>query len=246
MLRSSISKDPNNWLRFPLRDPLWKEKMATGGLISLANLAIPGLGTTFTCGYAWQLLRDSLREGCEPCLPEWRDLERIFIEGMKLFTIRLTFILPVLLASLPLTLALFIPLYWIGPDGRSLPTETVLLIVGGGLGLLLLVGLALGLALSLFTLPAVCHWVANGSFRDAFRVRVWWPVWRSNPGGFARAYLVGLGLQAAIALASLLLSLTIVLLPLVPFLAGAASTWAALVSWSLAAQAYKEGKEGMR
>ncbi len=234
---SSNHNDLKTWLYFPLRDPHPVEKLAVGGLISLANLVIPGLGTTFMYGYAWQMLRG----GREPFLPEWRDWEEIFIEGMKLFTIRLTYILPLILISMPLTLALFIPLYWSGPNGRGLPVETVLLIFGIWLALLALIGTALGMLLNLLSLPAVCCWVATGSFRQAFRVRAWWPIFRANVRGFVNAYLIGLGMQAVVALASLLLSFTLVLIPVVPFLSGAAATYVTLVTLGLAARAYREG-----
>ncbi len=229
------------FLRFPFLDPSRLAKLATGGLMSLPNLVLPGLGMTFTYGYVWQLLHGMLREQREPFLPEWVDWERIFVEGLKLFTVRLTYVLPSFLVSAVLTILAFIPLYWTDVNGRPLSTETMLLVLGLGLGLALLAGLSLFALLSLFSLPAACHWVAAGSFRQAFQVRAWWPVMRANLGGFLRAFLVGLVLQAAITLVSLLLTLTILLIPFLPFLSGVAQTYAATVTWALAAQAYQEG-----
>ncbi len=239
MPRPSNPTDLKIWLRFPFQDPRWMEKLAVGGLISLSSMVIPGLGLTFLYGYAWQLLNGMLNEEREPSLPEWRDWERILIEGMKLLTIRLTYLLPVFALAAALTVLQLVPMYWAGPDGRPLPVETILWIFGVGLALILLGGFVLGAAASLISIPAACESVAARSFRAGFQLKAWRPVFRANRRGFWWVFAVSLGLQLANTAACLLLSLTIVLIPLVPFLSGAASTYAAVVTWAMAGQAYR-------
>ncbi len=241
MLKPSYPTDLKTWLRFPFQDPRWKQKMAVGGLISLTNLVIPGLGLTFQYGYAWQLLQGMLREEQEPSLPEWRDWERIFVEGMKLVTIRLTYLLPVFVLAAALTVLLLVPMYWSGADGRPLPVETILLIFGIGLAVVILGSVALGAAVTLISIPAACQSVAAASFRQGFQRKAWLPVLRANPGGFFQVFLVSLGLQLVNLLASLLLSLTLVLALVVPFLSGAFITYATVVTWAMAGQAYQAG-----
>ncbi len=99
--------------------------------------------------------------------PDPQDWVQVFIDGIKLFVVQLVYALPVIVISIALNLAFFIPVSVIsGPEG-SIDGATA----GGAtlvFALLSLVQLVLSLMISLVSLMASVRFARTDSFGEAF------------------------------------------------------------------------------
>ena len=91
-------------LTFFFEDPDWVQKLLIGSLFALLSPFL--IGTVFIAGYAVALARNTMR-GATPLLPEWDDLQAIFIDGLKGVAISLAHKLPVFILIFMTCLALF-------------------------------------------------------------------------------------------------------------------------------------------
>lgn len=111
--------DLSRTLTFFFEDPNWVQKLLVGSLFALFSPVL--IGTVFIAGYAVALARNTMR-GATPLLPEWDDLQAIFIDGLKGVAISLAHKLPVLILILMTCLALFGGIFLHSGD-RALPEE---------------------------------------------------------------------------------------------------------------------------
>ena len=77
---SAARLDLSRTLTFFFEDPDWVQKLLVGSLFALLSPVL--IGTVFIAGYAVALARNTMR-GATPLLPEWDDLQAIFIDGLK-------------------------------------------------------------------------------------------------------------------------------------------------------------------
>jgi hypothetical protein len=71
-------------------DPKWLNKSIVGSLIAM----VPILNFALI-GYELQIVR-AVSKGASPTLPEWDDISKLFIDGLKLGLARLVYALPIL------------------------------------------------------------------------------------------------------------------------------------------------------
>jgi hypothetical protein len=94
--------DLSKALSFFFEDPNWVPKLLVGTLFAL--LTPFAVGTVFLTGYSLAIARERMRQPSST-LPEWDDLQGIFIDGLKGFAISLAHKLPLAMLSGLLVLA---------------------------------------------------------------------------------------------------------------------------------------------
>ena len=99
--------------------------------------------------------------------PDPQDWVQVFIDGIKLFVVQLVYALPVIIISIALNLAFFVPVSVVsGPEGSIDGTA-------GGAAMLIFAGLSilqlvLSIAISLISLIASVRFARTDSFGEAF------------------------------------------------------------------------------
>jgi hypothetical protein len=231
-------------LAFPFRQPNANRKLLIGSLLGMANYVIPVVPLLLVMGYQKRLERHAIQTG-ELVLPEWDDWSALLIDGLKVFGASLIYMLPGVLAII------------VGVSGLvASPIAAAIIEEGGGDQSLLTVPLAIGtlggfvlfglglmliLVVSLFVQVALAHLIATDDFAAAFRFREWLPILRANLAGFVLAHLLLFGIGMVVSLVIQLLSATIVLCCLLPFVFGAYLMYLQVISGALFGLAYREG-----
>ena len=102
--------------------------------------------------------------------PDPQDWVAVFIEGIKLLVVQLVYAIPVIILSLAINLAIFIPFSVVlGPDGSMDGGVS-----GAAMGLALVLGLVqivLSIAISLISLIASVRFARTDDFGEAFNIR---------------------------------------------------------------------------
>jgi hypothetical protein len=88
-------------LTFITDDPRWKEKVAIGAALGLLSFLI--VPVFIMIGYSLRLMQN-IRDGNQLPLPEWDDWSGDLVRGFKLFVVYLIWALPLILASIPMTI----------------------------------------------------------------------------------------------------------------------------------------------
>jgi len=74
------------------KDPKWLEKIFVGGVFVFLSIFI--IPTPLLIGYAVRNIRAVMAKEENP-LPEWNDLGKMYIEGLKLFLVMMVYSLPI-------------------------------------------------------------------------------------------------------------------------------------------------------
>jgi hypothetical protein len=148
------------------------------------------------------------------------------------------FLLGYLLAFLPAFLAPWLE----GVAESSSAAAALLPVVGmmlgfGGMGL----GILLGLAVGLIVPAALGHLVAKDRFSAAFEIGDWWPVFRENITGFLLAFVLLMGFTMIGSFIFQILYFTIILCCLLPLVLSVFSLYMSLIASTLFAGAYYDG-----
>lgn len=104
----------------------------------------------------------------EPSPPDPQDWVAVFVDGIKLFIVQVVYAIPVILLSMAINLAIFIPAsVVVGPEGTGGgPSGTAI-----GLALLLgLVQIVLSIAISLISIIASIRFARTDDFGEAFNI----------------------------------------------------------------------------
>jgi hypothetical protein len=248
-MNSSLSiQNMQDILTFPFEDPQWPSKLLIASLLMIANFVVPLVPMIFLLGYVTLIMQHILRENGRPYLPEWQDWGELFKLGLRLGGLMAAYFVP-LLMFFGIAFAFFLipPIFlgaaqsngkWIAPEAEILVLFSTL--TGMGLfGIAFLLSMIVGALLP----GALCHTAARGEFAAGFRVREWWPVYRANLVGFLLVFFTVSGIFSIASMVLSLLSWTIVLSCLVPFLSSALFGYQALISYPWYAQVYREGQE---
>jgi len=233
-------------LRFPFQGPDWKTRFLIGSALILASFFIPLLPCILVCGYALEVMRRVIRGG-EPALPPWDDWGRLGVDGLRGAVVGLVFLLPgtlVYLIGVGLyVLGIVVVPLWVGMSGHSPELASALLALTAAGTLIFFTGVAILLwLLGAVPLPAaMAHFVARDGVAAAFYVREWWPILRANAMGFFIDWVLVAGLWSLAYLGSMLLSYTVILCCLVPFLAAPALFYLWVVSAAKFALSYRDG-----
>ena len=247
MTTSFTSDDLQALVKFPFKDPKWKNKLGIGSLVMFVGFIIPLVPILFIYGYCAQIMRNIIVEHKEPFLPEWDDWGKLFIDGLKILGVVLIYSLPFILLLIGGYIVFFttmmIPLFTQNPDSTSNPAGIFplfgMVIWLGSFGL----GMILAMAIS-FILPVVVgHMIAANEFAAAFRISEWWGIFKANIAGFLIAYVILMGMWMALAVATQILYFTIVLCCLVPFIMIIALLYMMILGSVMFGQAYRDGAE---
>jgi hypothetical protein len=245
-MQSFTYEDLQELFSFPFRDPQWKNKLLVGGLMYLAGFVIPIIPWIFLSGYSVLIMRHIIQENGEPRLPEWKDWNQIFLDGLRQSGVVFIFILPFLLLFILGYGMMFVPQVVFGVMESSSQTSSstwaLVPIVGMLISWVLFATGMLGFIVVSFFLPvSIGHMVATDQFVSAFRIREWWPIFRANLGGFFVAYIVVLGASMVINFVVQFLYLTIIFCCLMPFAMSGIMIYLTTVWSTLMAQTYRTG-----
>ncbi len=117
----AVKSELSRSLSFFFEDPDWVQKLLVGSLFAVLSPFL--IGTVFITGYGVAIARNRMR-GATPVLPEWDDLQEIFIDGLKGVGISLAHKLPVLILISIMCLAVFGGFFLHGGD-RAVPEEFI-------------------------------------------------------------------------------------------------------------------------
>jgi hypothetical protein len=232
--------DLNHLLTFPIKEPEARKQFLIGALVYLVSFVIPILPLLVATGYMMRIMRQVLK-GEPPHMIAWDDWTEMFIDGARLFGVRLVVLVPLFLLLCPL-IGLSIALPFIMENaGHNADWIALLypLLFGGFFLLLFPLSLVSGLILP----AAEVHVTDKFEFAAAFRVREWWPIFRVNWSGFLLALAIAFAVNFALGLIVQFAMITFVLICLLPFLLPVTAMYLSLVMYTAFAQAYKEGRD---
>lgn len=234
----------NDLVVFPLEDSEARKHFLVGCLIYLAGFFIPILPWLITSGYSAFIIRQVLN-GEKPHLVPWDNWEGLLKDGARLFGIGLVYSLPLLILLITLFLMFFaFPLFSIsiqeGNDQGLGVLSVIFVLLSTGLSILIF---PLSIAIGLIVPVAEIHAIAKDDFTAGFRVSEWWPIFRTNWGGFVVALAIGYAIFMVMSFAMQILFFTIILICIFPFFMAAISMYYGVVQFAMFAQAYKEGND---
>jgi hypothetical protein len=235
--------DLNHLLTFPVKDAEARKQFLIGTLVYLAAFIIPVIPVLLATGYMMRIMRQILG-GEQPRMIEWNEWGEMFVDGARLLFVRLVYMLPFFLLLCPL-IGINIALPFILENAGNNADWIIVLfpIVFGGF---FLVFIPLMLILSVLLPAAEVHVTDKVEFAAAFRMREWWPIFRTNWSGFLLALAIAYGISFVLTILVQFAMFTIVLICVLPFILPGIAMYVSLVMYAAFAQAYKEGKERLQ
>jgi len=231
--------DLNHLLTFPIIDAEARKQFLIGTRVYLAGFIIPIIPLFFATGYMMRMMRQVLR-GEQAHMVAWDDWENMFIDGARLFGVRLVYMLPFFLFLCPM-MGLNIALPIILDNANNADWILILLpIIWGGF---FLIFIPFMIAASILLPVAEVHVTDKVEFAAAFRVREWWTIFRANWGGFLLAIAIAYGISFALSIAIQFAMITIVLICVLPIVMPGIAMYTSMVMYTAFAQAYKEGRD---
>lgn len=237
-------------LAYPFEDPYWKSKLLIGMALTLGGMMLPVIPTLFVLGYAYQIIHRLIVEQGDLYLPEWKDWERLFKDGWRLFSVSFLYFLPMVICIV-LGFVVYFGAFGItmAASGGSSNNPAAGLLMFGGMAaqfLLMALGMLLSIALA-FVMPAVLgHTVAHDSFSAGFDFIGWWKVLKANFAGFLLAVVMTMGMVMLMTLIMQVFYMTILLICLAILVPVVASFYMLLVTSALIGLAYREGVEKLQ
>ena len=98
------------------------------------------------------------------------------------------------------------------------------------------------LVLGIILPPSLTHAAAKGEFKAAFQFKEWWSIFRANFSGFLIAFVLVTGVSLLSIYVSYALSLTVILIILIPIILSFAGIYITVLSSALFGNAYREGQ----
>lgn len=231
-------------LYFPVRDREARIQFLYTALAYLAACIIPIVPMIILFGYIARMLRGIIKEGKSPHMPVWGDMEGLFKDGLRLFGIRMIYMLPLFLLMLPVFAIFFLfpVLMSSGNFDSDLPWQMFIIFIPM---LCMLPVWLYSLMIGVLLQVAECHVIANDSFSAGFRVKELWRLFRANLGGFLLAYAITFGISMVLVIFMQVLYFTIILICLLPFVMPFAYAYILLVSGAVEAIAYRKALEDL-
>jgi hypothetical protein len=165
-------------------DPEWIPKLAVGTLFAFLSPFL--IGAILIIGYAVALAR-RVREDRLPRLPEWDDLQEIFLDGLRGMAVSLAHKLPLILLSILMVFAL-IGGFFLGRSEGTWPEEFMFLGVPALFGGFVVV-FVLALAVFVYLPAAMVRLIQTDRVVAAFDVRANVDFIRSHLSRYALALL---------------------------------------------------------
>lgn len=238
-------------LSFPFKDPAWVRKTLIGGAIMLSVYIIPLIPAILISGYCMRIMKRIILENGEPYLPEWDDWGNLISSGIKLWGAGFIYTLPVVLVMLFGFVFLFFGQFifmfnTIGQPQNSDPNaflQSGMLFIGGMIifTIIMFVDFFLGFLIGIINAPSMGHVAATDSFSAAFRVQEWWPILKGSLGAFLIVIMTNVALTWLVFFAVQMLSLTIILIFILPFAYLFQFFFISLYSHTFYAMAYRDG-----
>jgi hypothetical protein len=237
-------------LQFPFRDRESWTQFLIACAVMLAGFIIPVLPMILLMGYTVKIMRQIILEKKSPSMPLWQgnDWSEMLMDGLRLYGAQIVLMLPLILV-----LGCGIIFIISGSVGFSTladestksfaPIAMILFFIGVGFTVLFsILSLPYGIIIS----AATGHVAAKRSFQAAFEFKEWWQIFRAAIGQFLIVYVILMIASFIFALAIQILTITIVLMCIVPLLMIPYSVYLMLVSNTLYAQAYAKGQEALQ
>jgi hypothetical protein len=147
-------------------------------------LVLTGFGIIAILGWMMEIIR-KVQRGEEPALPEFDDIGTLFMDGLKLMAVGVVWSLPVAILVVVLTtVGIGSASFFNNADDAAM----LLVIIN-----LCVVGLVFAYLVPVFVLfvPAAGLLAENGDLKEALDPRNAIAIFRTNPGGFLLAMLLG-------------------------------------------------------
>lgn len=229
---------------FPVQDAESRRHFLIGCLVSLFAMIVPILPYFFLMGYAARIARQVFRNE-PPRMTTWNDWRTLFIDGGRMFGARFIYTLPILILILPLMISFFIlpfgMIYLEETADNAAASSIFLLYFLAIMGFLTILA-PISLVVSVIVPAAEMHAVSLSEFAAAFRVREWWPIFRSNVGGFIATFAVYMLAALAASFLFQIVMISLILTCQMPILLPVITMYLVLIMYTTIAQAYREGK----
>ncbi|NDJ54302.1 MAG: DUF4013 domain-containing protein [Chloroflexi bacterium] len=234
-------------LTFPFRDPEWQKRFLIGSAIGLGAIIFFPVIFLIT-GYQLRAMRNTIHGG-DPALPDWDDVGSLLIDGLKMFLVSFVYLLPVFILVIGMYVLMLALGFGVFGLVAALAEDPTVIAVGLPfafplfIAAFVLVG-GLTTILSLFlvfmSMVAVTRMLAHDDLSAAFDFREVWGLLRQGFKYYLIAFVVQYGLGLAIGVLLQFLSLTIILICLMPFLTGVVQMYVGLMSGTLFGMAYHQ------
>jgi len=246
MTESLSTKSLQSMLTFPFKDPNWAGKFFTAVGLTFASGMVPLIPALFVNGYMYRIMHNVIVEKEDPSMPAWTDWSKLLSDGWRLFAVTFLYQLPMMIIGMigfAVYMVTFVGIMASENSGANEPAIFLTFIPMGIFMICIFVSTLL-MILTACVLPAALgHTVAHDSFKAGFDFTGWWKVLKGNPGGFAVALLVLLGMFSVLYFAGGLFYMTIVLMCLMFVIPMVGMVYIELVGAALIGVAYREGVE---
>jgi hypothetical protein len=232
---------PNNFnlteiLMFPLKDQEARMKFLYVSLAILAAFIIPILPMIAALGYTARVMANIIEDKTLQ-MPDMKNIEKMFLEGLRLWGVRTVFMAPMIAGIMLISLGFVVFPFLLTITEGETPVWTLAAIFVPMLCMfpIMLFGVAVGIILP----AAECHVVVSSEFAAGFRVQEWWAIFRANLGQFLLAYALSVGISMALSMVMQALMMTVVLTCLLPLVMPVIIAYLMLVRGALQATAYR-------
>jgi hypothetical protein len=232
--------DINHLLVFSVKDAEARKHFLIGTLVYLLAFIIPILPLLVITGYMVRIVRQVLR-GEKPHMEAWDNWQEMFLDGARLFVIRLVYMLPFFILFIPFFLGMFAFPFLIESGNENLEKIAIFfpLLFMAVFMLIMPLSIAVGLLIPV----AEIHSVAENEIAAGFQIRAWWAIFRKNWGGFLLAFVISYAVSFVLMLITQFAMITIVLICALPVIMPAISLYIMLVTFTAFALVYKSGVE---
>lgn len=229
-------------LTFPFKDENWFGKVAVGMLLGMAGILVfPLMWPLYGMGI--RVMRQTM-QGKLPSMPTWDDWGDLFKDGLRYWGVMVIYGLPnwILIGPAYALFALGVITFIRGIDDPALFFRAVTFwSVGMGLSSVAIIP---GLFLSFLAFIAATRMVALDTFKSAFELKEVWALMRQGFKHYAVAMAIYYALIMGMSMAVSVLTSTIVLSCLYPFLLGVIALLSRLFLGALFGMAYYETMGG--
>ncbi len=233
---------------FPFQGKNWGIKILIGSAISLANYILPVIASIPLLGYYGQIMKGIILRDEDPELPEWNDWGALFMDGLKMLGVSIIYMLPSIVLMFG-GYILMIVMNFAFLDSSSYshnPAATTQFLWGSMLSMfggmiVFWIGVLAALLTWLFLPPALANMIAKGDFGAAFRLKEWWPIFKSNFSGYLLMLALMMGLAYLLMIVIQTLYFTVVLCFLMPLAMVFLGFVLGAIYFSLFAVTYRDG-----
>lgn len=232
--------DLNHLLMFPIKDTEARKHFLIGALVYLAVFIIPILPLFVLTGYMVRIVRQVLRDE-KPSMEAWENWQEMFIDGARLFVIRLVYLLPFFILIIPLFIGILAFPFLLESGNENLEQIAVFLPLFFMLAFMLL--MPISFVIGMFIPVAEIHSIAKNEISAGFQISEWWKIFRKNWGGFLLALVITYAVSFVLVFITQFAMMTIVLICILPVIMPVISMYIMLVTFTAFAMAYRMGAQ---